>query len=386
MKHLTLLSVLILMMTFFLTSCLEDKEQLTVLNYSDEEYAILEATLNLPSARDNYAVEFPFHISRRGVFPPSVNDAKATLGRVLFYDKKLSQNNTVSCSSCHKQSHAFADDKALSDGFDGGQTKRNSLSLAAVVNFPTYYGGGATFVRPLFMWDERAQTILEQSTLTIQDEVEMGMNLHDLSGKIGELDYYEVLFRKAYGDGYVTQERILDAIQEFINAFISADSKFDEGLNMVSTPGAEFSNFTASENRGKQLFIQKCASCHSEDMSIPVERYANNGLDLGHPDPGIGGINGNADDLGKFKVPPLRNIEHSAPYMHDGRFATLEQVLEHYSSDIQPNSNLDSRLMQGSQPVKMNFTEADKQDIIAFLKTLSDNTFLQAERFSDPFK
>ncbi|MCB0651006.1 MAG: c-type cytochrome [Saprospiraceae bacterium] len=386
MKHLTLLSGLILVMTFFLTSCLEDKQQLTVLNYSDDEYAILEATLNLPSARDNYAIEFPGHISRRGVFPPFVNDAKATLGRVLFYDKKLSQNNTISCSSCHKQSHAFADDKAFSDGFNGGQTKRNSLSLAAVVNFPTYYGGGATFVRPRFMWDERAQTILEQSTMTIQDEVEMGMNLHDLSGKIGELDYYEVLFRKAYGDGYVTQERILDAIQEFINAFISADSKFDEGLNMVSTPGMEFSNFTTSENRGKQLFIQKCASCHSEDMSIPVERYANNGLDLGNPDPGIGGINGNTDDLGKFKVPPLRNIEHSAPYMHDGRFASLEEVLEHYSSNIQPNSNLDSRLIQGGQPVKMNFTEADKQDIIAFLKTLSDNTFLQAERFSDPFK
>jgi cytochrome c peroxidase len=121
-------------------------------------------------------------------------------------------------------------------------------------------------------------------------------------------------------------------------------------------------------------------------MSIPVERYANNGLDTDNLDLGIGGINGNAGDFGKFKVPPLRNIEHSGPYMHDGRFATLEDVLEHYSSNIQPNSSLDSRLKLGNQPVKLNFTAADKQDIIAFLKTLSDHTFLEAGRFSDPFK
>jgi len=386
MKNLKLLSTLTLIMAFIFTSCLEDKEELTVLNYTDSEYAVLQATLDLPSTRDSYGVEFPDHLSRRGIWPPFVNDAKATLGRVLFYDKKLSKNNTVSCASCHKQEHAFSDDKALSDGFNGGQTQRNSLSLAAVVNFPTYYGGGASFVRPLFMWDERAETIVEQSTLTIQDDIEMGMDLHDLSSKIGELDYYRVLFKKAYGDDFVTKDRILDAIQEFINSFVSADSKFDEGLNIVSLPSSTFSNFTPEENRGKQLYMANCASCHSEDMSIPVERFANNGLDQNNPDPGIGGINGNSQDVGKFKVPPLRNIEYSGPYMHDGRFATLEEVLDHYSTNIQDNPNLDTRLKSGGQPMQMNFSEQDKQDIIAFLKTLSDNTFLQAERFSDPFK
>jgi cytochrome c peroxidase len=386
MKNLKLLSGLLLMMTFLFTSCLEDKEEVTILNYTDAEFNIISANLTLPSQRESYAVQFPDHITSRGIFPPFVNDAKATLGRVLFYDKNLSKNNTVSCSSCHLQEHAFADEKALSEGFDGGQTTRNSLALAAVVNFPTYYGGGATFVRPRFMWDERAETVLEQSTLAIEDNVEMGMELHDLASKLGALDYYHVLFKKAYGDEFVTKDRILDAIQEFINSFISADSKFDEGLNMVSNPTMSFSNFTASENRGKQLYMNNCASCHSQDMSIPVERYANNGLDLESMDPGIGAINGVSDDIGKFKVPPLRNIEHSAPYMHDGRFATLDDVLNHYNSDIQSNASLDVRLKDGNQPVQMGLTETDKTDIIAFLQTLSDNTFLQAPRFADPFK
>ncbi|KAA3626636.1 MAG: cytochrome-c peroxidase [Bacteroidetes bacterium] len=385
MKNLKLLSALFLMLAF-LTSCLEDREELTVLNYTDEEFATLAATLDLPSTRDSYGVEFPDHLSRRGVFPPFVNDAKATLGRVLFYDKHLSKNNTISCASCHKQDHAFADDKAFSEGFDGGQTARNSLSLAAVVNFPTYYGGGATFVRPRFMWDERAETVLEQSTMAIEDDIEMGMQMHELSAKLGELDYYQVLFKKAYGDSYVSQERILDAIQEFINSFVSADSKFDSGLNMVNDASMTFSNYTDAENRGKQLYMQNCATCHSTDLSIPVERYANNGLDSDNADPGVGGINGISDDIGKFKVPPLRNIEFSAPYMHDGRFATLEDVLDHYSQNIQNNPNLDARLRNGSQPIQMNFTEQDKQDMIAFMKTLTDNTLLQAERFSDPFK
>lgn len=386
MKNLKLLSGLFLMMTFLFTSCLEDKEEVTVLNYTDEEFNVLSSSLNLPKTRDSYAVDFPSHLSQRGIFPPFVNDAKATLGRVLFYDKNLSKNNTISCASCHKQELAFADDKALSDGFDGGQTARNSLSLAAVVNFPTYYGGGSTFVRPRFMWDERAENVLEQSTMAIEDDIEMGMEMHDLASKLGDLDYYEVLFAKAYGDGYVTEERILDAIQEFINSFVSADSKFDEGLNVTNSVNTSFSNFSAAENRGKDLYLANCASCHSSDMSIPVERYANNGLDANNPDPGIGAINGLTSDIGKFKVPPLRNIEFSAPYMHDGRFATLDEVLDHYSSNIQPNPNLDQRLMTNNQPVQMTFTAMEKEDIIAFLKTLSDNSFLEAERFSDPFK
>lgn len=391
MKKLQLLSALFLLMAFSFTSCLEDKEDVSVLHYTDAEYAILESTLNLTLERDNYNIEFPAHMTSRGLFPPSVSDAKAILGRVLFYDKQLSKNNTISCSSCHQQSLAFADDKALSDGFEGEKTKRNSLSLAAVVNFPTYYGtsaGGGSFVRPRFMWDERAETVLEQSTLALEDDIEMGMEMHDLASKVGALDYYQVLFKKAYGDSYVSKERLLDAIQEFINSFISADSDFDAALNNqpFNGTGNTFPEFTNAQNRGKDLYMANCASCHSADMSLPVMRFANNGLDVVITDEGIGGITGATQDKGKFKVPPLRNIEFSAPYMHDGRFATLDDVLDHYSQNIQANPNLDNLLKENNgQPKRMSFSQGDKEDIIAFLKTLTDNTFLQAKRFSDPF-
>ncbi len=392
MKNRTFSLLTLFVMALFMSSCFQDKEQVDIYHYTDEELNILSKSLDLPEIRDEYTIKFPKHMRDRGLRPPSINDAKATVGRVLFYDKKLSKNNSISCASCHNQALAFADDKALSDGYEGLKTKRNSLALASVVNFPTYYGGSNSFisgsiVRPRFFWDERAGTVAEQSTMTIQDNIEMGMNLDDLARKVQDVDYYQVLFKKAYGDVPITKEIVLDAVQEFVNSFVSADSKFDHEMDIYGNPEVDFGGFSDLENMGKRLFLENCSSCHSADMSTPVETTANNGLDEEYSDIGLEGFTGNPLDRAKFKVPPLRNIEFSAPYMHDGRFATLEEVVEHYNSGIKNNAHLDSRLRDSnSNPKRLGLTETEKSALVAYMKTFTDNNFLSDKKFSDPFK
>ncbi len=382
-----------MVLAFALSSCVKDAEEIVYYDYTQDEFAILSQKLNLPTQRDQYLVELSQHMRNSGMVPPTINDAKATLGRVLFFDKQLSLNNAVSCASCHKQNLAFSDDKALSDGFNGGKTARNSLALGAVPNFQSSYDGGSStgnsFVGNIgFFWDERANSIAEQSTLTIQDEVEMGMNLTTLSNRLNGLDYYRVLFDKAYQVPVATPERITEALQEFINAFISTDSKFDAALDRAAGPFDTFRDFTVLENQGKNLFLANCSSCHGSDMSNPVMSIASNGLDEVYTDKGVGAVrNSNFD--GMFKVPFLRNIALTGPYMHDGRFATLEDVVEHYSHGIKNNANLSEHLRDPnnpSQPLQMNFSAQEKEALIAFLHTLTDYTFITDGRFGDPFQ
>lgn len=373
-----------------LSSCLKDETTSYNQSYTEEEYQHLSTVLNLPSEQVDYEVTLARHMLLSGVSRPVISDAKATLGRVLFYDDQLSRNNTVSCASCHKQSLAFSDDKAFSEGFEGNHTKRNSISLAAAANFSSSYDGGGSSFSPSigFFWDERATSIAEQSTQTIQDPIEMGMDLTTLSQKLRGQQHYEVLFEKAFGSKEITPARITGALQEFLNAFVSAKSRFDEGLNVAQSPSNVFSNFTQQENQGKALFIEHCSSCHGSDMTRQLGGMANNGLDLDYTDNGVGARTGNARDNGIFKIPFLRNIALTAPYMHDGRFATLAQVVEHYNSGIQMHPNLDFRLRGANTPAakRLNLTEEEKNALVAFLHTLTDHDFVTDSRYSDPFK
>lgn len=379
-------------LSIFLMGCQEDKVVITKSDYTDAEYEVLARTLNLPRERADYSVTLPLHMARQGATAPSVSSAKATLGAVLFYDTKLSANNTVSCASCHKQSIAFSDDVALSKGFNGELTKRNSLALGSAPNFEVSYNGNSVSAQgAAFFWDERAHTIQEQSILTLQDDIEMGMDLDELKNRLESIPYYNILFTKAYGSGAVTPDRVTEALQEFINGFISGTSRFDEGLNRsTGDPFANFAEFTAQENLGKTLFNTNCSSCHGADFTSVMETVANNGLDLEYADQGIGARTRLDFDNGKFKVPFLRNIALTGPYMHDGRFATLEEVIDHYSEGIQAHENLDIRLKTNFQlhgePLKMNFTEDEKAALVAFLHTLTDYEFIQDERYADPFK
>jgi len=387
MKVKTLLSAAIAI-AVVLSSCLKDDVNVRYSIYSDEEYQAIQSILDIPNDKIDYQVQLPQHMTNIGMRAPEINDAKALLGRVLFYDTRLSKNQTVSCASCHKQELAFSDDKAFSEGFNGELTLRNSLALGSVPNFESSYDGGTTLsgTRQLFFWDERAHTIQEQSALTIQDDIEMGLPMPELVTRLSSLDYYEVLFNKAYRSPQVTAEKVTEALEEFINAMVSTQSRFDEGMRNVNGEHQPFVNFSSEENLGKQLFLQHCASCHGSNMSISPENVANNGLDLEYDDKGVGALNNNPLDNGKFKVPFLRNIALTAPYMHDGRFKTLEEVVEHYNSGLQNHPNLDPHLHNGNQPKQLNLSEEEKSALVAFLNTLTDEKLVADARYADPFK
>lgn len=309
-----------------------------------------------------------------------VTDHGATLGRVLFYDKQMSANNTMACASCHQTLAGFSDPNTFSLGFENGLTGRHSMSLAN----SRYYANG------MFFWDERAATLEDQVLMPIQDEVEMGMDLDTLVQKLQALGYYDELFTNAFGSSTITADRMSRAMAQFIRSMVSFNSRYDEGRAQVNNPAAnDFPNFTAEENRGKELFFDPaigCAACHGTDAFIALGGR-NNGLDADNTaDLGRGGNTGVTAQEGIFKVGSLRNVEYSAPYMHDGRFATLEEVIEHYNSGVQNNPNLSPPLrLPGGGIRRLNLNASDQAALVAFLKTLSDDVIVNDEKFSDPF-
>jgi cytochrome c peroxidase len=389
--------VLLLAAVLMLAGACNDKPDFNYYYYSPEETAVLAQYLNLPELPDDYTVSLPTHLSNVGMFPRPVERDKAVLGRVLFYDTKLSKDGTVSCASCHKQELAFSDDVAFSDGVYDRSTARNSFALGSVANFSAYYGtdlNGSNAIR--FFWDNRAETAADQSRGSMTNEDEMDMKMHEIVSMVQSQPYYEPLFNKAFGDNSVSEQRVLEAIANFVNAMGSYQSKFDAEANNSQPSSAgffgnveflnSFNGFTAAENNGKALYNTHCASCHSGNMGRPVLQLANNGLDANPTDLGVGAISGNSAENGAFKVPTLRNVALTAPYMHDGRFQSLEEVVDFYSTGIQNHPNLHEDLQANGQPKRMNFTASQKADLIAFLRTLTDDRLLTDVRFSNPFK
>lgn len=343
--------------------------------------------LSIPTTYFNYSnPDLPAHFRANNVQNidntpnnNAVTDAGATLGRVLFYDKQLSANNTVACASCHLQEDGFADTRRLSTGFLGGATGRNSMGLANA----RYYNNGR------FFWDERANSLEAQVLLPIQDEVEMGLTLSELVAKIQATDYYQPLFQDAFGSAEVTENGISRALSQFIRSMVSYQAKFDIGAAQVNNIGNnDFPNFTQLENLGKDLFFSgrtQCSNCH-ETATFSGDQARNNGLDAFISDEGIGGVNGTNQDRGKFKVNSLRNIALTAPYMHDGRFATLRDVVQFYNNGIQNSPTLDNRLrVQNGQIRRMNLNGQEIDALVAFLNTLTDENFVTDEKFSNPF-
>ncbi len=341
------------------------------------------AGLNLPTTPHNYAnVQLPNHFNQLDNIDNTPNnnpvtDLGATLGRVLFYDVKLSANNSISCASCHRAQDGFSDSRQFSVGFDGGLTGRNSMGLAN----SKYYNNGR------FFWDERANTLETQVLMPIQDHIEMGMTLPELEEKLQEEAYYQYLFELAFGDDLVTSERISRALSQFVRSMVSYQSKYDVGRAQVNDEDDPFPNFTAQENQGKGIFLGRggCEPCHDTESFVgPNAR--NNGLDVVYADNGVGAVTGNNNQNGDFKVGSLRNIQLTAPYMHDGRFQTLAQVVEHYNSGVQPHPNLDNRLRNNNgQPRRLNLDQNERNALVAFLNTLTDPSFINDEKFSDPF-
>lgn len=301
----------------------------------------------------------------------AITDAGATLGRVLFYDKRLSLNNSLSCSSCHQQDTGFTDPNQFSTGFAGGLTDRHSMGLSNAM----FYQNGR------FFWDERAATLEDQVLAPIENDVEMGSDLDEVRTELASTDFYPTLFNNAFGTTEITNDRISQALAQFVRSMVSYGAKIDTALQAGDPGTPEFRNqLTAQELQGRQLFhgAGRCATCHSDEAFV-ADRPHNIGLD----------IDNSADDgagNGRFKVPSLRNIAVRGRYMHDGRFTSLEEVIDFYSTGIQDNPNLAQSLQDpNGDPIQFGFTQTEKDALIAYLDTFTDNNLLTSELFTDPF-
>lgn len=367
-----------------------------------DPYAAIRAAFGAnidPDNLANYAGQVkPAYIVRDNTGANPITNAKATLGRVLFYDKKLSINNTVSCGSCHKQEFAFSDTAKVSSGVESGVTGRHSMRLI-----------NARFaLESRFFWDERAATLEIQTTQPIQDHAEMGFSgqsgrpgLDSLLNKLKGIGYYNELFRFVYGDINVTEQRLQECLAQFVRSIQSFDSKFDAGRAVAPNDNAPFPNFSAAENDGKRLFTQPpvfdptglringgagCAGCHRAPEFDIDPNSRNNGI--------IGVANGSTLDITVTRAPTLRDLVRNngalnGPLMHTGAVTSLRGAINHYNNNINlnpANTNLDPRLTPGGNPQRLALTETELDNMVAFLRTLSGTNVYTDSKWSDPFR
>jgi cytochrome c peroxidase len=320
----------------------------------------------------------------------AISNEVATLGRVLFYDKKLSVNSTIACASCHQQQFAFGDTARLSVGLNGEFTNRHSMRLV-----------NARFgVEAKFFWDERATSLEDQTTRPIQDHLEMGFSntngtpgLDSLIRRLENIDYYKRLFTFAFGDATITETRMQQALAQFVRSIQSFDSKYDIGRAQVNNDAQPFPNFTQQENQGKQIFLAPppqggagCQGCHAAPEFDIDPNSLNNGVTASAKDNTV-------QDLTNTRAPSLRDLVNpdgvlNVPLMHNGNFVSLMSVINHYDA-IPPqvgNTNLDPRLRGPNQQLQnLQLTQNEKDDLVAFLRTLTGTAIYTEEKWSNPF-
>jgi cytochrome c peroxidase len=344
-------------------------------------------TLDFAHVAD-YSPKLPAYFDRTAAAldnSPASNPADnrvATLGRVLFYDLRLSTNNHASCASCHQQKLGFTDAMRFSNG----------ISTAGTTDFHAMRLGNLRYWQPASMfWNRRAPSVEAQVVHPLTTAVEMGFagpagNMASLIRKMAATDYYPALFEWAYGDPAITQPRIERALAQFVRAMVASNSRWDAAYARVFSPTApnraldvDQPGLTVQENRGRHLFMTAagqggagCASCHLPPTFALDANARSNGLDRG--------------ETRLFKAPSLRNVGLTGPYMHDGRFATLAEVAEFYDHGVQPGPALDPRLQRAGKPQRLNLSPADRAALVAFLQTLSDRALTSDPRFSDPFR
>ncbi len=300
----------------------------------------------------------PFYDIKKNIPTP----AGFVLGRKLFYDPILSKDSSISCGFCHQRIAGFAHiDHALSHGINGLIGKRNVPPLENLA------------WNNSFMWDGRVNHLEVQPLAPITNPIEMNETIQNVIKKLQRNKEYVAMFKAAFNDSIVNSRNMLLAMAQFTGLMISADSRYDKYMQREDT-------LSLTELSGLQLFRDNCSQCHKEPL-FTDNTFRNTGIpmDTNLRDSGVASINGQMKDFMKFKVPTLRNIEMTYPYMHDGRFRTLKQVLDFYTKKFTPESHADPILVKG-----IVLTEQDKSDIIAFLKTLTDQSFLHDRRFADP--
>jgi len=379
---------------FFISCSGDDAEYIPVDTYPNVTAAFGDK-IDLENLA-NYANQgIPAYITKDNTAGNPITDKGATLGRVLFYDKKLSSNNTISCSSCHQQSNAFSDTNVASIGVNG-TTGRHAMRL---IN--TRFA-----VENKFFWDERAATLEIQTTQPIRNHGEMGYSgangdedFSSLITKLNGIGYYKELFKFVYGTEEITEDKIQLALAQFVRSIQSFDSKYDAGRALVANDGQPFPNFTNQENQGKQLFLSPpqfdalgnrtagglgCAGCHGAPEFDIAPNSGNNGI--------IGVLNGTGIDITNTRAPSLRDIVKpdgttNGPMMHTGVFTDLQTVIGHYGTiNIAPgNTNLDAKLRPNGVGQKLNLTGPEVNALIQFLSTLSGTNVYTDVKWSNPF-
>jgi cytochrome c peroxidase len=332
------------------------------------------------ASQDPYPLAYPANFGNM-IYVPADNPltvAGVELGRKLFYETALSANNQVSCGSCHKQELAFTDGKQFSTGVDGSLTKRNSMALINLLWADNFF------------WDGRAKGLEQQVKFPLEDQHEMGQSMEVSAKKLNEINAYPELFSKAFGSTTINADRIAKALAQFERTLISSNSLYDKFLAGNYIPDS-------SQLRGMKLFFTNpqpergirgaaCGHCHSGPKTYS-ELYHNTGLDNTPVDQGRAEFTNQSSDKGRFRVATLRNIALTAPYMHDGRFRSLNEVLDHYSDHIKEQPKL-SPFLKGLSNEKdrtgLNLSKDEKTDIISFLQMLTDSTFITDPRFSNP--
>lgn len=383
-----------------LTSCKDEGTVSVVTPTANATYKAVEDTFNGKinlNNLDNYASQsIPAYITKDNTTVNPVTNAGATLGRVLFYDKKLSVNNTVSCGTCHEQSLAFGSGNVVSSGVNGN-TLRHTMRLV-----------NARFSNEVkFFWDERAATLEDQTTQPIQNHNEMGFSgqngdpgIDSLISKLSKIDYYNELFTFVYGSPEITEAKMQNALAQFVRSIQSFDTRYDEGRAQVNNNNTPFPNFTALENQGKNLFEGRpqfnqsgvrtgggagCDGCHNAPEFDIDPNSRNNGETAVANNP-------SQNDFTNTRAPSLRNLFNpngtlNGLLMHNGSLNNFDAVLDHYNSiTIVPgNNNLDRRLTPGGQGQQLQLTQQERDALTAFLKTLTGTDVYTNQKWSDPF-
>jgi cytochrome c peroxidase len=342
----------------------------------------LSATVvnRLPATNTPLPLRYPGYFGNRIFIPAGnpVTEEGVYLGRRLFYETRLSANNRMSCATCHRQEFAFTDGKPFSTGVDGTLTERNSMSLANLLWVHNFF------------WDGRANGLEEQAKTPLTNPHEMGQSLQASAQKLQATQSYPLLFKKAFGSTMITGDLLVKALAQFERTLISCNSRYDKYLRGEYQPTASELNgialFFANPDPAKNIRGAACGHCHGGPKTFS-ELFHNNGLDSLPRDAGREEITQQSIDKGRFRVVTLRNIALTAPYMHDGRFKALSEVVDHYNEHIQQSATLSIFLQNNSNTVngsQLNLTGQEKKDLIAFLHLLTDSTFIKDKRFSDP--
>ncbi len=348
---------LLFIITFFVLFNCSKKEE--------EIYTPIPYNLQIPELFQNKLIAPIIPINN------PLTEEGVALGKKLFFDKILSGDNTQSCATCHNPQKAFTDNNKFSEGIDGGLGTRNTMPLFNLAwNFDEK-----------FTWDGKEFGLENQALEPVVNPIEMHSNWEEVAEKLQNNAEYPTLFEQAFGTSTIDSTLVTKAIAQFERILISGNSKFDKFLLGAATLSPE-------EQNGFNVFMDEargdCFHCHGSDNN-PLwtdNKFHNNGLDTNFSDLGLGAVTGDPSDNGKFKSPSLRNLAFTKPFMHDGRFATLEEVINHYSEGLKPSATIDP-LMKKVDEGGVQLSSKDKADLKAFLLTLSDFNFISNSDFKE---